>query len=100
MIKHIVMWKLKEMAPGQKAVVMEKIKTELEALNGQIDGLVSLEVGIDFLQAESSYDLVLLSVLTSKEALTTYQAHPLHQRVAVNIVQPVVSSLLAVDYEC
>jgi len=99
MIKHIVMWKLKETELTTKKMVMEKIKTELEALNGQIEGLIRLEVGIDFLQSESSYDIVLYSELENKEALDYYQSHPLHCAVANEYVKPAVSLRKAVDYE-
>ena len=99
MIKHIVMWKLKEMEETQKIAAMEKIKKNLEDLNGQIEGVVSIEVGIDFLQSDASYDVVLYSVLKSKEALENYQAHPLHVKVATETIKPLIKSRIVVDYK-
>lgn len=83
MIKHIVMWRLKDAAHGNdKATNARMIKERLESLRGQIPGLLAIEVGIDFLGSGESADIVLYSEFTSREALDTYQTHPLHQAVA------------------
>lgn len=98
MIKHIVMWKLKEEAHNNdKATNAKLIKEKLEALNGKIEGLLRLEVGIDFL-ANGNYDVVLYSELSRKEDLDTYQNHPLHQAV-LPFIREAVNSRVAVDYE-
>ena len=99
MIKHIVMWKVQEMDGSSKIESARQIKSELEALNGQIKGLLRLEVGIDFLKSDSSYDVVLYSEFESKEALDDYQNHPLHVQVATHTIKPVVTSRIVVDYE-
>jgi hypothetical protein len=98
MIKHIVMWKLKEEALGNdKAVNAKLIKEKLEALDGKIDGLLKIEVGIDFLGG-GNFDVVLYSELSKKEDLDVYQNHPLHQAVLPFIREAVVDRK-AVDYE-
>lgn len=92
MIKHIVMWKLKDRA-GASA-----LKERLEALNGKIPGLLHLEVGIDFLASEQSADLVLLAELENREALDVYQHHAEHQTV-MPLVKAAAVSRMVVDYE-
>jgi len=92
MIKHIVMWKLRD-----KADAVE-IKHKLEALRGNIPGLLKIEVGIDFLGSEQSADVVLYSELESREALEAYQAHPKHQAV-VPLVKAAAIARTVVDYE-
>lgn len=87
MIRHTVMWKFKE------GTDVGKIKLELEGLNGQIPGLLSLEVGT----AEDS--AVLISDHESWEALDTYAKHPLHVAVADSHVRPYIVSRQAVNYE-
>jgi len=77
MIKHIVMWELRNKADA------EIIKDNLEALAGKIPGLLSVEVGIDFSDSEQSADVVLYSELESREALAAYQSHPDHAGHAV-----------------
>lgn len=98
MIKHIVMWKLKEEAHGNdKATNARLIKEKLEALDGQIEGLHKIEVGIDFLGG-TNFDIVLYSELSSEEALDTYQNHPLHQAL-LPFVKEAVIDRKAVDYK-
>jgi hypothetical protein len=98
MIKHIVMWKLKDQAHGNdKATNAGLVKEKLEALSGKIDGLLKIEVGIDF-QGEENFDVVLYSELSNKEALDTYQNHPLHQA-ALPFIREAVMDRKAVDYE-
>ena len=47
MVKHIVMWKIKETNGLTKEQTAQQIKEALEGLNGKIEGLRHLEVGID-----------------------------------------------------
>lgn len=99
MIKHIVFWKLKEEAHGLgKAENANMIKTKLESLNGQIPGLIKVEVGIDFLHSPESADLVLYSEFESREALQVYAAHPLHTAIMPYIAEA-RSERRVVDYE-
>lgn len=98
MVKHIVMWKLKEESQGNdKATNAQLIKEKLEALNGKIDGLLKLEVGIDFLGG-GNFDVVLYSELSKKGDLDTYQNHPLHQAV-LPFIREAVTDRKAVDFE-
>lgn len=99
MIKHIVMWTLKDEAEGKSAVEnAKKIKQMLEGLNGKIPGLVHLEVGLDIFQASPPWQVVLYSELESRDALQGYQSHPEHQR-CVEFVKKVVGDRGVVDYE-
>lgn len=98
MVKHIVMWKLKNEAHGNnKATNAKLIKEKLEDLNGKIEGLLKAEVGIDFLGG-GNFDVVLYSEVSSREALDSYQQHPLHQAVLPFIREAVVDRK-AVDFE-
>ncbi len=92
MVRHIVMWKLRDKADARL------LKERLEALNGRIPGLLRLEAGIDFLASEQSADLVLVADLESREALDAYQRHPEHQAV-VPLVRDATVSRTVVDYE-
>lgn len=82
MVKHIVMWKLKDSANGNsKEENAVKIKLMLEDLNGKIPSLIKLEVGIDFSNTENSSDIILYSEFKSKEDIEAYQIHPEHKKV-------------------
>jgi hypothetical protein len=98
MVKHIVMWKLKDEAHGNdKATNARLIKERLESLSGKIDGLLKIEVGIDFL-GEGNFDVVLYSEVPDRKALDAYQNHPLHQAV-LPFIREVIVDRKAVDYE-
>jgi len=99
MIKHIVMWKLKESANGlDRAGNARAIKEKLEGLRGRIPGLLELEVGIDFSAGEGSCDVVLCAALASRQALKDYQAHPEHQAI-LPFVREAAAERRLVDYE-
>lgn len=99
MVKHIVFWKLKEHAHGNsKQENTTLFKEKLEALNGKIDGLLSLEVGFDFSSSEGSADVALYSTFNTRNDLMVYQAHPLHQAV-IPFIKEAVSERRVVDYE-
>jgi hypothetical protein len=99
MIKHIVMWRLKDYAEGgTRAENALKMKKMLEDLQGQIPGLIRVEVGIDFLGSEQSFDVVLYTEFTSKESLELYQSHPLHRR-AGEFIGAVREARAVVDFE-
>lgn len=99
MIKHIVMWKLEESAEGknkqENALI---IKNGLEALKGIIPEIIEIEVGIDFLKSDQSYDVVLYSTFASTEDLNIYQDHPEHKKIGA-FIGKVRNSRVVVDYE-
>ena len=99
MVKHIVMWKLKEEAEGRnKAENAKAIKEALEALNGEIDGLEEIEVGIDISNTELSADIALYSEFESKAALENYQDDPRHKAIKP-LVGKATKERRMVDYE-
>jgi hypothetical protein len=99
MIKHIVMWKVKESGdPGAGPVNALRVKRALEALNGRIPGMHRLEVGIGAAGDEGVSEIVLYSEFESKQALDAYKVHPTHVAV-VPIVRSVCSDRRVVDYE-
>ena len=95
MIKHIVMWKLKD---GVAEADQFEMKRQLEALKGVVPALIDIEVGIDVLRSPQSKDLVLYSEFASMDDLQAYNTHPEHLKV-VEFVKPRVCERHAVDYE-
>ncbi len=79
MIKHIVMWRLKDAAHGNdRRTNAFLIKEKLEALRGRIPGMIAIEAGVDFSASESSGDVVLYSEFVDRAALDAYQENPEH----------------------
>lgn len=97
MIKHIVSWQLKATDAAQRSQDAAEAKQRLESLNGQIDGLLHLEVGIDMLDS-SNADVCLYSELADVDALAHYQTHPKHVEVAA-FMKTIVQNRHCVDYE-
>ena len=94
MIKHIVMFKLKD----RNKKNIEKIVNALKTLEGNIDVLRSVEIGVNFTESERSYDIVLITEFDDCNALNAYGPHPSHLPV-VEIVRSLCSGSVIVDYE-
>ena len=99
MIKHIVMWKLKDTARGvSKDKNALELKSILEDLKHKISVIKQIEVGIDFNKSAAAFDVVLYLEFDSKEDLQTYQKHPEHVKV-VDFVNEIRDERAVVDYE-
>ena len=97
MVKHIILWKLKEsLTEAEKTAARAEAKRRLEALNGKIDGMISLKVVIDRLPS-SNADMMLDSEFENVEALAGYQTNPLHVE-AATYVRSVVEARLCLDF--
>lgn len=98
MVKHIIIWKLKDMPDTEKAEHKRLIKEGLESLMGKIDGLTEIKVITDLLPT-STGDLMLDSTFTSAEALKGYAVHAEHVKVADERVRPFTADRKCVDFE-
>lgn len=99
MIKHIVIWKLKENAAGTgKTVNAQKLKEDIEALKEVIPEIKAIEVGMNIAASDQAGDVVLYSEFDSLADLEIYQNHSAHQDV-VAFVKEIVSERRVVDYE-
>lgn len=96
MVKHIILWKLKD--EHNNDAVKQGIKTGLEGLIGVIPGLVEISVQIDKLPT-STVDVMLYSVFDSAEALAGYSKHPEHIKVADTYVRPYTAVRSCIDFE-
>ena len=97
MVKHIILWTLKDEYAKDEKVKMG-IKENLERLLGKIPGLVEINVQKDKL-GSSNADLMLYSVFENEEALKKYSTHPEHVYVADNFVRPYTKTRSCLDFE-
>ena len=93
MIKHIVCFKLKE---GED---VNKAKEVLLSMKGNVPLIRDIEVGVDILHSERSYDLILSVVLDDMKALEEYQNDPYHVNVVKTHMHKVRSASVAIDFE-
>ncbi|MDA3872992.1 MAG: Dabb family protein [Kiritimatiellae bacterium] len=99
MITHVVQWKIQDQALGlDKSELIAKLKSDLEALPGEINEILSLNVGVNAKPGEAASDVVLLSTFADWDALDVYQNHPAHQKV-VAFVKQIVTERRVVDFE-
>lgn len=96
MVKHLVFWKIKDDLDFDG--VYEEMKIRVEALNGEIPGLIKVELGKDFNGSDVAFDLGLYSELESRAALEVYRDHPKHQFVK-EFISAVTKDRAVVDYE-
>jgi len=99
MLKHIVLWKIKDFAEGRsKAENIQKVKFLLERLKNEIKEIKTLEVGINTNSSPDSYDIVLYTEFSNLSKLKIYQNHPEHIKVG-EFISKVRLERKAMDYE-
>ena len=99
LIKHIVMWKLKEFSEGKSKLENAKqIKMSLENLKEEISQIEFIDVGLNINKSKQAYDIVLYSEFKNEEDLNIYQNHPSHIRIS-EFVTKVRDERMVVDYE-
>ena len=92
MVKHIVIYNLKEGVDKESAV--ELIRSVLEPLVGKIPGLLHMEIR----RAYNGLDYALYSEFESREALAGYAKHPLHLEAKEHFFH-LLDSRYCTDYE-
>jgi hypothetical protein len=100
MIRHIVMWKLKDQAAGAtKEKNAEKLKLILEGLRANIDEIKAVEVGIQINPDEKdSLDVVLICDFETDLDFKMYTRNAHHQK-AINFIEEVADKRFFVDYK-
>lgn len=99
MVKHVILWTLrKDLSPEDKQQALQNIKSSLEALQGQVPGLLDIKVIIHHLPT-TNVDAMLDSTLESAAALEAYATHPAHVAAADTYVRPFTAERRCIDYE-
>jgi quinol monooxygenase YgiN len=79
MIRHVVMWKLKD--PARAA----HFKALLDTCGDLTDGILAFDVGIRTEGLEGNVDVMLVSAFCDEAALNAYQNHPHHKAVSAEL---------------
>jgi hypothetical protein len=100
MIKHMVMWTIREGdTPRSKLERMAEMKSRLLNLKEEIREIRSMEVLFNSpLAPADNYDIVLVCEFSSWTDLETYQMHPEHQKI-VEYVKNVRKDRACIDVE-
>lgn len=98
MVKHIVLFKLKENLPQEeKQDIMNRFKTAIEALPPKISVIRKIFVGLNC-NADEKWDICLESEFDSLEDVRLYSQHPDHLA-AAGILKNAKEDRACVDYE-
>ena len=99
MVKHIILWQLKdEFTEEEKIEIKAGIKEGLESLKGKIPGLVDISVQTESL-ASSTAEVMLDSTFEDEAALKGYSVHPEHVKVADGKVRPYTKTRSCLGFE-
>ncbi|MCQ2217537.1 MAG: Dabb family protein [Paludibacteraceae bacterium] len=98
MIKHVVLFKLKEFnSPSEKLNKMKQIQMGLVNLKAIIPEILSIEVGLNK-NPKEKFDISLITTHNTMEDLSTYANHPQHLSVS-KIIREVLEDRSCVDFE-
>jgi hypothetical protein len=99
MIRHIVVWRLKEEAKhGGNIANLELIHEVLERLRAHVSGLRRLELYPNQQPGADAADLLLYAEFDSWPALHAYEAHPVHADLRA-LIAPLRTERRVIDHE-
>ncbi len=97
MVKHIVLFKLKDtLSQTEKENVMNQFKDAIEKLPAVITFIRSIEVGLN-MNPDEHWDIALYSEFDSLEDVKKYAVHPEHVK-AGKIIAEAKDDRACVDY--
>ena len=100
MVKHVILWTLKDdFSAEEKENIKKGIKEGLEGLKGKIPGLLEIKVNAYGRLDSSNADLMLDSTFENAQALKSYSKHPEHVAVADSKVRPFTAARTCLDFE-
>ena len=100
MVKHVILWQLKdELTAEEKVTVKAEMKDALEGLMGKIPGLLDVKVYTEGLESSKNAEVMLDTTFTDEAALKTYAVHPEHVAVADGKVRPFTKYRACLDFE-
>jgi hypothetical protein len=98
MIRHIVMFKMKEELSGEsKEQAIGRLKGAIDGMGEHVPQVQFLQTGININPRPQAFDLVLVSDFATEGDLDLYRDHPQHQLV-MDIIKDVVDRVHVVDY--
>jgi len=94
MFTHIVLFKVKE--PSKEN--LEFMEKTLLSMNGNIKELKELEVGIDVIRSNRSYDVAIITRFDSKEDYLAYDVNEFHVEKVKKVIGPYIEESKTIDF--
>lgn len=93
MIKHIVMFRVKDKND------CGSIKSLIESMRGRVKELKNIEVGINEIEAERNYDIMLTAEFESWDDLKKYSVNEYHVNTVIAGMKEKTTGSVACDYD-
>ena len=94
MFTHIVLFKLKEATTEN----VEFVKNTLLLMEGNIKELKNLEVGVDVIKSDRSFDVGIITRFDSKEDYLVYDVDEFHVEKVKKVIGPYVECSKTLDF--
>jgi len=94
MFTHIVLFKAKE--PTKEN--LEFLEKTFLSMNGNIKELKELEVGIDVVRSDRSYDIAIITRFDDKEDYLTYDVSEFHVEKVKKVIAPYLEGSKTIDF--
>lgn len=94
MFTHIVLFKVKE--PTQEN--LEFLKKTFLSMNGNIAELKELEVGVDVIGSERSYNIGIITRFDTKEDYLSYDVNEFHVEKVKKVIGPYIECSKTLDF--
>lgn len=95
MFTHIVFFKLK----NDDIESIMKAREILLGMKGMIPEIKEMEVGVDVLHSDRSYDIALITRFDSIKDMKKYENDPIHTQCVLKPLKPMLDESKTVDYE-
>ena len=94
MFTHIVLFKLKEATTEN----VEFVKNTLLLMEGNIKELKNLEVGVDVIKSDRSFDVGIITRFDSKEDYLVYDVDEFHVEKVKKVIGPYIECSKTLDF--
>ncbi|ABR36960.1 MULTISPECIES: Dabb family protein [Clostridium] len=94
MFTHIVLFKLKEPTTEN----LKFVEKTLLSMNGMIKELKQLEVGVDVIKSDRSYDVGIITRFDNKEDYLSYDVNEFHVEKVKKVIGPYMEGSKTLDF--
>ncbi|AJH01973.1 Dabb family protein [Clostridium beijerinckii] len=94
MFTHIVLFKLKEPTTEN----LKFVEKTLLSMNGMIKELKQLEVGVDVIKGDRSYDVGIITRFDNKEDYLSYDVNEFHVEKVKKVIGPYMEGSKTLDF--
>lgn len=92
MFTHVIMMKMKNKEDIQPVAEI------LRSMEGQIPEIRYIEVGVNEIEADRNFDVILITRFDSRADMDAYQVCDYHQRQVLDKIRPLMEKTVAGDY--